>query len=138
VWSLAGLASLAWAYDTQQEVTDLAGDMAAALANNDAEGFLTHVAKEMPGRAMLRDNLFGLVAAADLNSSVEVIDLKTEGARTVVNFDWSLHVISKDDSSQVEQRHETVTLEVEKQGKRWKVVALKPVSFFGPINTKQH
>lgn len=130
---LLAMTTVAFA-DTRQEVTDLAGDMAGALANGDAEGFLTHVAKNMPDRAILRDNLFGLVASADVNTGAEVSELKTEGDRVIVDFDWSMHLVGKEDSAQVEQRHETITLTLEKQGKHWKVIGLKPINFFRSMN----
>lgn len=133
---LVAIASLAWADTTQQEVADLAGDLAGALADGDAEAFLLHVSKNMPGRAELRDNLLALLAGADVNSGADIIDITEQGKALQVNLDWSMHVSTKGISGGLEQRHETVTLQLERQGKKkWQVAALKPISFFRPLRT---
>lgn len=129
-------AALAWA-DVNQEIADVVGDMAGALANDDPEAFLSHLSKALPDRAVLRDNLYALVNSANVTSEVEILSLKAAGERQRAEMDWSMRIQSKSIEGPLEQRRETITLELIKEGKHWRVVSLAPVNFFRPLGKSQ-
>lgn len=129
-------AAFAWA-DVNQDIADVAGDMAGALANDDPEAFLSHVSKTLPDRAALRGNLYALVNSANVTSEVEILSLKAAGERQRAEWDWSMRIQSKSIEGPLEQRRETITVELAKEGKHWRVVSLTPVNFFRPMGKSQ-
>lgn len=131
LWGLA--AALFAAADTRQDVADVAGDLAGALANDDAEAFVQRISKTMPQRSELREMVAALVNGANVTSAVEIIDLKEgEGGHVVANLDWSMRVQAKQPDGPLDQRQETVTIELVREGKKWRVVKLSPMNFFRP------
>lgn len=126
------LAAPLGAADPAREVWDLFSNMASALAAGDAASFLAAFDPAMPGFPALRDDVMALVRVDSVQSAIDALRNDGDDRRRSVDLDWLLHLTSLGDSSKVTRRRETVHCRLEKQGKRWKIVALTPLSFFAP------
>ena len=96
-----------------------------ALANQDADSFLDQFDTKMPGYAKLRDeirDLFGM--AQEIGSTIDVITDEGDEQKRMLELDWLLKI----DNDQ--PRRQIVKCQVEKQSKKWKIIALDPVEFF--------
>ncbi|MGH9647600.1 MAG: hypothetical protein ACRD4E_12385, partial [Bryobacteraceae bacterium] len=92
-----------------------------ALVNRDADAFLDQFDPKMPGYEKLRDeiqDLFGM--AQEIGSTIDVITL--DGNK--LELDWLLKIDTND------ARRQIVKCQVEKQGKKWKIMAFEPLEFF--------
>ena len=106
---------------------------AAALNNANAPGFLSYFEKSMPGYSRLSAGAAALVARGEIQSSIEMIG--NEGTDTVRTLEvaWTMRIISEDTQIQRTARAKKVKCRVELRGRRWRITALDPVDFFGPI-----
>jgi hypothetical protein len=115
------------------DVLNTITDAAAALANDDAPAFLDQFDSNMPGFADLRTNIEGLLGASQVVSTIEPISNQGDDRRQSVDLDWVLAINDKDQTGiRKETRRAIVKCQLEHQGKRWKIVALEPVTFFRP------
>ncbi len=86
----------------------------------------------LPGYAQLKDNVLALEQAADIESSVDLVQNDgNDEARTIV-VDWLMSLVGHDTSVTDVQRSETLTCRLEKRGKSWRITSLEPRSFFAP------
>jgi hypothetical protein len=120
------------AADPAQEAWDLFAAMASALAAGDSVSFLAAFDPAMPGFQALRTNIMALVEADSVQSAVEAVRNEGDAHARTVDVDWLLHLTSLGDSSKVTRRRETVHFRLERQGRRWKIIACAPLSFFVP------
>ena len=125
-------AARALAADSAQEVWDVVTAMAAALANADAGEFLGLCDSGMSGYEALRANVTALVAQADADSGIDPVRNDGDDHARNVEADWELRLVDRSALQRTWQRRATVKLRIEKRGRKWKVVALDPVSFFAP------
>ena len=123
--------------DTHDEVVDLFASMAAALSEINVPQFMDAFDKEMPDYNKLKSGVTALVNQAEVSSSVE--PLKDEGDETkrTVELDWFLEIRSLLPDGPIVNRREVVQCELRKEKKHWKIVALKPLDFFGPAKLDQ-
>lgn len=123
VAALLLLFSLASWGETPKEVMDLLRTAAEDLADQNADGFLDHFDRNMPGYSKLRDEAQAL-SQADVESTIEFVSDEGDETKRDLQLDWLLRVNGG------RPKHELVQCRVEKQGKKWKITALKPVEFF--------
>jgi len=115
------------------DVLRLFTDAAEALANDDASGFLDQFDRNMPGYATLRANVEGLLNASEAISTVETISDQGDDGKRSLELDWLLALNEKNAAGgRKETRRGILKCSVERQGKRWKIVALEPIDFFRP------
>jgi hypothetical protein len=115
------------------DVLRLFTDAAEALANDDASGFLDQFDHNMPGYATLRANVEGLLNASEAISTVETISDQGDEGKRSLELDWLLALNEKNAAGgRKETRRGILKCSVERQGKRWKIVALEPIDFFRP------
>jgi hypothetical protein len=115
------LAAAAFAQNRLPEQMDVFRAVTEALANQDAHAFLNHFDPKMPQYEKLRSeiqDLFGM--AQEIGSTIDVITL--DGNK--LELDWLLRI------DNAEPRRQIVKCQVEKQGKKWTIIALDPVEFF--------
>ena len=86
----------------------------------------------MAGYAKLRENVTGLVAQGDVQSLIEPVEDEGDGRRRVAQFDWTLLIERGQESTGSLRRQQVVKCTVEKQGGKWRIVALEPIAFFAP------
>lgn len=87
---------------------------------------------EMTGYAQLRDSVLGMEQKADVESSLDLIKNEGDDRVRTIQVDWSLNLVAHDTSISAVRRAQTVTCRVEKQGNRWRITSIEPVSLFSP------
>jgi hypothetical protein len=131
------LASVALIADTHGQVIDLFASMAAALSEINVPQFMDAFDKDMPDYNRLKGAVTSLVNQAEVSSSVEPLTDEGDDTRRTVELDWYLEVRSLLPDGPIVRRREVVRCELRKQKKHWKIVALKPMEFFGPAKLDQ-
>ncbi len=121
--------------DTHDDVIDLFASMAAALSEINVPQFLDAFDKNMPDYDKLKTGVTALVRQADVSSSVEPLSDEGDDTKRTVDFDWYLEVLLPD--GQLVRRREVVHCDLRKEKKQWKIVALKPIEFFGAAKLDQ-
>ena len=100
-------------------------DLAEALANRDANGFLEQFDRQMRDYDKLRDEIRDLLAVTqEIGSTIDVITDEGDEQKRSLELDWLLKIDNE------EPRRQIVKCHAEKQGKKWKITALEPVEFF--------
>jgi hypothetical protein len=130
---LALCAVRAVAADSAQEVWDVVTTLAAALGRSDAGEFLSVCDPKMPAYDRLRVSIVALVAQADAESGIDPVRNSGDDRTRDVEADWQLHLVDRSALQRVITRREIVTVKLEKQGRKWKVVAIEPLVFFAPL-----
>jgi hypothetical protein len=113
------------------DVLKLLQETADALTNEDAGVFLEHVDRSLPQYAQLRQNIEGLMAAYDVESTIQVVSDEGDDQRRSVTLDWVLLTEEKAAARGTRTtRRSLVQCRIERRGKRWKITALTPIEFF--------
>ncbi len=118
--------------DSAQEVWDLFVSMASALSESNPVGFLDAFDPAMPGYEDLRRNVTALTREASLQSSVEFLRNEGNDRRRTVELDWALDIVDRQNTAASRHREQNLTCRLEKTGRKWRIVALEPLSFFEP------
>lgn len=132
IGGVAGAARAAFAADAQQQVFDLFTKIAGALSDNDAAMFIEAVDPDMPHFQDFRRDLVALADLADITNSIEVLSDTGDDTHRAEELDWFLEIVGKSQSHTVERRREVVKFRLERKGKKWKIVSIDPLHFFGP------
>ena len=123
--------------DTHDDVIDLFASMAAALSEINVPQFMDAFDKDMPDYDKLKTGATALVRQADVSSSVEPLSDEGDDTKRTVEFDWYLEIRSLLPDGPLVRRREVVHCELRKEKKHWKIVALKPIEFFGAEKLNQ-
>ncbi len=128
---LAGVVSALQA-DDAADVWNLLTVMASALSDNKPDEFMNAFHREMPGYQDLRANIFDLLLAYEIQTSIEVLNEEGDNLSRSVELDWFLEIVEKQDTAAVTRRREIVRCRLSKQQKKWRITFLEPLSFFAP------
>jgi hypothetical protein len=133
--------------DAAADAWELVTALAAALAEDNASGFLDRMDKNMPGLDDLSRNVRAMLEQANVQSSVSPLANDGGDSARKVQLDWELRLKPKsltnplgtDLNSQggarpLVEREEAVTLELRRDGKKWKVTKVDPIAFFSAAN----
>jgi hypothetical protein len=131
------LACAALIADTHDAVIDLFTSMAAALSEVNVPQFMDAFDKDMPEYGQVQTGVTALLNQADVTSSVEPLSDDGDDSKRTVELDWYLEIKSLLPDGPVVRRREVVHCELRKEKKHWKIVALKPIDFFGPAKLDQ-
>jgi hypothetical protein len=123
--------------DTHDDVIDLFTSMAAALSEINVPQFMDAFDKDMPDYGNLKTGVTALVRQADVTSSIEPLSDEGDDTKRTVELDWYLEIRSLLPDGPLVRRREVVHCELRKEKKHWKIVALKPVEFFGAAKLDQ-
>ena len=127
------LCSRATLADAPADALEAVADAAAALANDDASGFLDQFESSMPGYATLRAEVEGLLSTREIGSTVDVISNEGDDRKRTLELDWVFMIGAKSPATGgKETRRGVVKCQVEHRGKAWKITAIEPVEFFRP------
>ncbi len=118
--------------DTLDELTELLRVMASALSESNAEVFLRGFDPSMPGYEPFAANVRALAAEYELSSTIDFRDQKGDDHVQTLELDWLLDIKGKGASLQFVRRDQIVKLRLERQNKKWRIVAIEPLSFFDP------
>ena len=124
--------------DTSQELIDLFASMASALTESNPEMFLRAIDPAMPGYERFTANVNALAAQNTLTNSIEIVSQKGDDRVQVVELDWLLDIRGKGDSLLFVRREDIVKCRMERQKKKWRIVAFEPADFFAPPNPDAH
>jgi hypothetical protein len=137
---LSSLAPLLRA-DSAQQVWELFGGMAGSLSAANPQEFLGAFDKSMPGYNQLSDDVTALLREFEVQSSVEFRKNDGDDQKREVEADWLLILRPLENTNfkmpNVEvmasnRREQVLKCAVVKKGRKWKIEALEPVSFFAP------
>jgi hypothetical protein len=131
------LACAALIADTHDDVVDLFASMAAALSEINVPQFMDAFDKDMPDYDKLKNAVTALVNQAEVSSSVEPLKDDGDDTKRTVELDWYLEIRSLLPDGPVAHRREVIQCELRKEKKRWKVVSIKPLEFFGAAKLDQ-
>ncbi len=112
--------------DVPNEVTELLRTAADALAQKDADEFLSKFDRNMPGYGTLESQVRSLVDRSEVSSTIEIVTSEGDEKRQKLKLDWYLRI--GDDRP----KRQIVKVAMEKQGRKWKITAFEPVDFFAP------
>jgi hypothetical protein len=118
--------------DSAQEVWDLFASMASALSEANAIVFMGAFDPAMPGCEALRADVVALLREAEVQSSIGLVEEEGDDRSRVVELDWLLHIVDRQDGAVAERRQERVKCRVEKSGKKWRIASFEPLQFFAP------
>ena len=124
--------------DTSQELIDLFASMASALSESNPDVFLRAIDPAMPGYDRFAANVRALAAQNALSNSIEIASQKGDDRVQVVELDWLLDIRGKGGSLLFVRREVIVECRVERQKKKWRIVALEPADFFAPPSPDAH
>lgn len=124
IWTLAAYA------DTHGDVVDLFASMAAALSDDNPAGFMKAIDRKMPEYERLKAQLEALVQNSEVGSAVEPLNDEGDESKREIDLDWYMELRSRVPGGPSTQRRSVIHCQVEKEGKRWRVVSLKPAEFF--------
>jgi hypothetical protein len=120
------------AADSAADVWSVVAVMAAALAEDNPEGFIKALDPRMPGYDKLVAAARGIILQADVHSAITPIDNQGDDSARTLSVTWELRLTRKGDPTRMDVREEAVTLNFRRDGKRWLVTNVDPVSFFNP------
>jgi hypothetical protein len=103
-------------------------DLANYLSEGNGPGAIDAFDKSMPNYQTLSDNIFAMVAQADISCTIDPIEQKGN----VIEVDWFLKLNSKADEGPTERRQMNVKVTINKVGKKWKITAIDPQSILDP------
>ena len=132
---IAALAAPLFA-DTHQEIIDLFTKMASALSEGNGLSFLDHVDHAMPDYGTLEKYILALAAQDEVMSSIDLLKEEGDDRIQTAELDWFLQIRSREQSGPRERRRQIVRCRLERTKKKWKVMAVEPVSFFVPPGSR--
>jgi hypothetical protein len=112
--------------DAPKDVLDFFRTAAEALADKDAAAFLGHFDRKMADYDELEREVRALLDRSETGSSIEIVSDEGNDRKRNLQLDWLLRI---DEDS---PRRQIVKCTIEKQGRRWRITSLEPVSFFRP------
>ena len=117
--------------DPPQPVKDLLRDAVNALSGDDASSFMDLIDRSFKDYAALHEEIVGLLAKYEAGSNIVIVNDFGDDAKRTLDLDWLLTLHDKNDGSNPDQtRRQLIKCQVQKQGKRWKIVSLQPLDFF--------
>jgi hypothetical protein len=118
--------------DAPQEVIDLFASMASALSESNPGVFLRAIDPSMAGYGRFAATIDALTAQNSLSNSIEIAKQEGDDRVQVVELDWLLDITGKSDSHVFVRREALIKCRLEKRKKKWRVVAIDPLTFFTP------
>jgi hypothetical protein len=124
--------------DTPRELVDLFATMASALSEANPDVFLRAFDPSMPGYGRFAANVRALATQNALSNSVEIAKQEGDDRVQVIELDWLMEITGKGESRVYVRREATVKCRLERQKKKWRIVALDPADFFLPPSSGAH
>ncbi len=132
------LAAPLWADDASKAWEVLVDAASALTAGNGtpsrpglgATYFLSLCDSKAPGYETLRSNIEGLLAAMDVQSSIDPVSNEGDDSRRTLEVDWTLRLVPIDRGADAVERRQHVKCVMVKRGRKWRIESLEPASFF--------
>jgi hypothetical protein len=113
--------------DAPKDVLDFFRTAAEALADKDAAAFLDHFDPKMDGFEGLESRIRSLLERSEVGSSIEIVSDSGDEHKRILKLDWLLRI------DQNLPKRQIVSCSIEKQGKKWRIVAFAPLDFFAEL-----
>jgi hypothetical protein len=114
--------------DPPKDVIDFFRSAAAALGeahqDGNARAFLEHFDKAMPDYADFSDRIEAMVAAGDVLTTIEFVNVEGNDRKRTLDLDWSLQ------SEGERPKRAVIKCTIEMRGKKWKITSIAPLEFF--------
>ena len=124
----------AFASDPRAEATEMLGQIASALSQENAAEAMSFIDKKALRYHEIERRFHALTAVWDIASAIEIIDVKGDEVRMEFELEWLLERKSREPAGGLDRKKGAVKAVVEKvqtkKGKVWKVISLSPVEFF--------
>jgi len=118
-----------------EDLTALFTSMASGLSDANPGDFLRAIDPSMPGYDRLAANIRALATENAVSNSLEITSQKGDERAQEVELQWLLEIKGIGESGIAVTREGTVKCKLERQKKKWRIVALEPVSFFAALAT---
>jgi len=115
--------------DNASDAWDRLAAAAGALSQGDAVYFLSMFDRKSPGYETLRSNVSTLLSAAQVQSSIDLVNNDGDDARRTIEVDWLLRLVPRGQGASPVQRQQKVKCVLEKRGRKWQIESLDPVQF---------
>jgi len=126
------LAAAPLAADTHQDILDFLGSLAAAISEGNGSAFLDRVDRSTTDYYTLEQYIDALSSLYSVSCSIDVLKEEGDDQSRTLELDWVLQIHPRDGLDNVENRRQTVKAKVERKKKKWKIVALEPITLFAP------
>ena len=123
-------ASLAQATITE-ELNGLFASMASGLSDANPGEFLRAIDPSMPGYGQLAGSIRALATQNAVSCSIEIASQKGDDRTQEVEVQWLLEIKGIGESGVAVTREAVVKCKLERQKKKWRIVMLDPIGFFG-------
>ena len=120
--------------DASDDVWEVFVKLAAALAEDNASGFLDAIDPAMAGFEQLKTNIEGMIQQAEIRSIIDKVSDSGDDRARSVQLDWFLQLKRRGSGDRTEERQQVLKCDVALQGKRWRVERIDPIQFFAPPN----
>lgn len=127
---LITIGALAARADTHADVVELFAQIASALSDDNAPGFLKGFDAKMPDYDRLKTQITAMLQNGEVANSVEPLSDEGDESRRNVDLDWYLEIRSRTAAGPLVRRREEIHCQIAKEGKHWRIVSVKPVTFF--------
>jgi hypothetical protein len=114
--------------DERSEVLDLVTPLATALSEGNADAFLRRIPNDSPGRGQLATYIEGLIAQAEMTSSVRLLNVESDRAE----LDWYMEIRSRFTQAVMERRKRTLTVRM----RNGALFSIEPIEFFKPADVR--
>lgn len=114
------------------DILDLFASMTSALANGNPPGFMNAFDKKMENYGKLSSYVAGMIAEAEVSSSIDPIKDEGDDNKRSLDLDWTLQLRSRQISGPLVQREQTIHAELVKEKKHWRIVSISSLDFFAP------
>ena len=120
--------------DASDDVWEVFVKLAAALAEDNASGFMDAIDPEITGFEQLKTNIEGMIQQSEIRSIIDKVSDSGDDRARSVQLDWFLQLKRRGSGERTEERQQVIKCDVALQGKRWRVERIDPIQFFAPPN----
>ena len=128
----SGLAQAQKGAPPQPDLSGFFASLVSALSDAKPAEFLRAVDPAMPGYERFAANIRALATENAVASSVVISSQAGDMSRQEIELAWRLEIKGIGESGVFVVRESTVKCKLERQKKRWRIVALGPMGFFAP------
>lgn len=120
--------------DQHDEVVDLFASMTAALSADNAPGFMKAFDRKLPEYEDLSRQIHSLILEFEIASSIEILTDDGSGTKRSLQLDWYMELTNRESTETTQRRRKIIQCDLELEGKHWRIVSIKPISFFAEKN----
>jgi hypothetical protein len=123
--------------DAHDDVVEVFAKMADGLTSTNVPEFMSAFSKDMPDYNTLHEEVTALAKSSEISSSAVPLTEVAGDQTYKIELDWALEIRSLEQDGPVVRRREVIHCELRKEKNHWKIVSLKPLSFFAAANLSE-